>query len=366
MTAAILDLDHPAHADAPASEAADEESPEPGLLFGHPSSREHDPREHLAGHPDTPERIDAIEQALAAVDQLGWERREAPAASFAELEAVHEPAMIKRIADLCAAGGGAIDSDTFVGEASGRAAYHASGGACAMVRALIAGDAPVAFAAVRPSGHHAEHSRSMGFCLFNNVAVAAQLAISELGVERVFILDFDVHHGNGTAEIFRYRRDVMFASIHQSGIFPGTGALSDSGSGAGLGYTLNLPVSAGADGELWLSLLEYIILPAAAEFRPELVLLSAGFDAHRADPVGGCRLETEDFAQLSCQVRDLARAAGAPIGAVLEGGYDLKALPACVIAMMRALAGEGETVSSAPEALYTSRAAAHIGHYWEL
>jgi acetoin utilization deacetylase AcuC-like enzyme len=338
----------------------------PGLLFSHPSSHEHDPREHLAEHPDTPERVAAIEAALADEDWLGWERRDAPAAGYAELEAVHDPAMINRIAELCAFGGGAIDADTFVGQASGRAAYHAAGGACEMVRALVAGETPAAFAAVRPSGHHAERSRSMGFCLFNNVAIATQLAISELGVERVFILDFDVHHGNGTAEIFRYRRDVLFASIHRSGIFPGTGALSDTGSGEGLGYTLNLPVFAGSDGDLWLSLLEHVILPAAAEFDPQLVLVSAGFDAHRADPLGGCRLETEDFAQMTCQVRDLARQAHAPIGAVLEGGYNVEVLPSCVIATMRALAGEGEAISSAPEAMYTSRAAAQIGHHWEL
>ena len=338
----------------------------PGLLFSHPSSHGHDPRELLAEHPDTPERLVAIEAALAAEEWLGWEQRDAPSASHAELEAVHDRAMMSRIAELCAFGGGAIDADTFVGEASGRAAYHAAGGACEMVRALVAGEAQAAFAAVRPSGHHAERSRSMGFCLFNNVAVAAQLAIAELGIERVFILDFDVHHGNGTAEIFRYRRDVLFASIHRSGIFPGTGALSDVGSGEGLGYTLNLPVSAGTEGELWLSLLEHVILPAAAEFDPQLVLVSAGFDAHRADPLGGCRLGTDDFAQLTCHVRDLARQAGAPIGAVLEGGYNIDILPSCVIAAMRALAGEGESTQAAPEALYTSRAAAQIGHFWEL
>jgi acetoin utilization deacetylase AcuC-like enzyme len=338
----------------------------PGLLLHHPSAHEHDPRERLAGHPDTPERIAAIESALAAEDWLGWTRRAAPSATDGELAAVHDRAMIDRIDELCLSGGGAIDADTFVGRASGRAAYHAAGGACEMARALVAGQAPVAFAVVRPSGHHAERSRSMGFCLFNNVAVAAQTAISELGVERVFILDFDVHHGNGTAEIFRYRSDVLFASIHQSGLFPGTGALSDGGSGDGLGYTLNLPVPAGSDGDLWLSLLEHVIVPAALEFDPQLVLISAGFDAHRADPLGGCRLETADYAEMTCHVRDLARDVGAPLGAVLEGGYDLEALPNCVIATMRALMGDGEAVSRAPEMIYTPRAASHIGHYWQL
>jgi acetoin utilization deacetylase AcuC-like enzyme len=206
----------------------------------------------------------------------------------------------------------------------------------------------------------------MGFCLFNNVAVGAQLAISELGVRRVFILDWDVHHGNGTADIFRRRDDVLFASIHQAGIFPGTGPLSDAGWGAGLGHTINLPVHSGSDGELWLSLLEHVVLPAARAFRPELVLISAGFDAHRADPVGGCQLETADFARMACHVRDLARHAGAPIGAVLEGGYDPETLAEGVIATMRALGGAGTAESIAPDLVYTRRAASYVGHHWEL
>ena len=274
--------------------------PATGLLFEHPSSHEHDPREHLAGHPETPERIAAIDAALAAVEWLGWERRAAPAATRAELEAVHARELIDHIERLSAVGGGQIDADTFVGATSYRAALHASGGACAMVRALVAGDARAGFGLLRPPGHHAEHARAMGFCLFNNVAVAAQLAIAELSVERVLIIDWDVHHGNGTAEIFRHRSDVLYASIHREGFYPGTGALADAGSGAGLGYTLNLPVDAGTEGEVWRSLLEHVVLPVATQFAPELVLISAGFDAHRADPLGGCRLQTEDFAQMAC------------------------------------------------------------------
>ena len=178
----------------------------------------------------------------------------------------------------------------------------------------------------------------MGFCLFNNVAVAAQLAIDHLGVRRVFILDWDVHHGNGTDEIFRHRDDVLFASIHQANTFPHSGPLRDAGSGRGLGYTINLPVPPGSDGERWLSLLEYVVLPAAIAFRPELILISAGFDAHRADPLGGCQLESADFARMARHVSDLAAVTHAPIGAVLEGGYDPPALAESVIATMRALA----------------------------
>ncbi len=337
-----------------------------GLLFEHPSSREHDPREHVAEHPDKPERIEAIDAALASIDWLGWERRVAPAATRAELEAVHAAELVDRLERFSAAGGGQVDVDTFLDGTSYHAALHASGGACAMARALMAGEARVGFALLRPPGHHAEHSRAMGFCLFNNIAVAAQLAIAELGVRRVLIIDWDVHHGNGTAEIFRYRSDVLYASIHQAGIYPGTGPLADAGSGAGLGYTLNLPVDAGTEGEVWRSLLEHVALPAATQFAPELVLISAGFDAHRADPLAGCRLDSEDFAQMACHVRDLAEHFGAPVGAVLEGGYEPRALADCVLATMRALGGAGEAESIAPDPIYTRPAAVSVGRYWEL
>ena len=197
-------------------------------------------------------------------------------------------------------------------------------------------------------------------------AVAAQHAIDQLGVRRVFILDWDVHHGNGTAEIFRRRDDVLYASIHQANICPGSGPLRDAGSGTGLGYTINLPVPAGSDGERWVSLLEHVVLPAATAFRPELVLISAGFDAHRADPLGGCQLESSDFARMTRHVRDLAQLTDAPIGAVLEGGYDPPALAESVIATMRALGEHDPAESIAPDLIYTRQAASYIGHHWEL
>jgi acetoin utilization deacetylase AcuC-like enzyme len=336
------------------------------LLFEHPSSREHDPGELYPMHPEAPERIEAIDRALSAVDLLGAERLLAPAATRGELEGVHSPALIDRVEQLAGAGGGALDADTVVGSASWQAALHACGGACALVRALTGGRSSAGFALLRPPGHHAERARAMGFCLFNNVAVAAQLAIGELDVARVFVLDWDVHHGNGTAEIFRDRSDVLYASIHRSPFYPGTGALEDAGSGEGRGYTINLPVDAGTDGELWRSLLEHVILPAAERFAPELVLISAGFDAHVADPLGGCRLETEDFAQMACLVRDLAARVGAPVGAVLEGGYAPRALGECVIATIRALGGEGEARSIATDRVHTAGAASQVGRYWEL
>jgi acetoin utilization deacetylase AcuC-like enzyme len=336
------------------------------LLFEHPSSREHDPREHLPYHPEAPERIEAADAALAAVDWLGSERLLAPAATRQELAGVHAAELIDQIEQLAAAGGGAVDADTAVGRASWHAALHACGGTCAMVRALSAGHSRAGFALLRPPGHHAERARAMGFCLFNNVAVAAQLAIAELGVRKVFVLDWDVHHGNGTAEIFRERDDVLYASIHRAPFYPGTGPLGDAGSGEGLGYTLNLPVAGGTEGHVWRSLLEHVVLPAAGRFSPQLVLISAGFDAHAADPLGGCRLETEDFAQMACHVRDLGARVDAPVGAVLEGGYEPRALGECVIATMRALGGEGEAESIAPDPVYTTRAASYVGRYWEL
>jgi acetoin utilization deacetylase AcuC-like enzyme len=310
-----------------------------GLYFSHPACLEHDPRERMPLHPDTPLRLEAIERRLGASEWLGGERRQAPAASEADLELVHSRRHVESIRDLSRAGGGAIDPDTFVGPGSFRAALHAAGGACAMTRALLAGEAPVGFCAVRPSGHHAEPERAMGFCLFGNVAIAAELAIRELGVERVFVLDWDVHHGNGTVEAFRHRADVLVAGLHQEGIFPGSGSVADAGSGPGEGYTIDLPIPAGSEENLWLSLLEQVILPAAGSFEPQLVLVSAGFDGHRDDPLADCRLEAESFARLARLLRDFGAEQSAPIGAVLEGGYEPEALAASVEATLRGLAG---------------------------
>jgi acetoin utilization deacetylase AcuC-like enzyme len=312
------------------------------LYLSHSACLEHDPGQGLPGHPERPERLRAVESALAKREWLGWERREAPAATLAELELVHPPEHVERIHDLCASGGGAIDMDTYAVRASWEAALRSSGAACEMTRSLLAGEAEVGFAAGRPPGHHAEPERAMGFCLFDNVAVAAALALAELGLERVFVLDWDVHHGNGTAEIFRERADVLFASIHQGGIFPGSGDREDTGTGPGEGFTINRPVPGGSDESVWLRLLEDELLPAAAAFGPQLVLVSAGFDAHRDDPLAECRLEASSFGRMASLVRAAAADWGAPVGAVLEGGYDLDALGDSVVATMAALGGGAE------------------------
>jgi acetoin utilization deacetylase AcuC-like enzyme len=337
-----------------------------GLYYHHPACLEHDPRAFSPRHPDTPERLLSIERELAANDWAGWERREAPALDERHLALVHTSRHIEAVRELSLAGGGAIDPDTFVGEPSYRAALHASGGACEMTRALIGRETGVGFCAVRPSGHHAEADRAMGFCLFNNVAVAAELAVRELGASRVLILDWDVHHGNGTAEIFRHRADVLFVSIHQAGIYPGTGPLSDAGSGPGEGYTINLPVPAGSGEDLWLSLIAHIVLPAARAFAPDLLLVSAGFDAHRSDPLAECRLEAGSFAEMARHVRHMATEHELPLGVVLEGGYEPLALAESVLATLSALGSEDAPRSAGRETALTARAAEQIGRYWPL
>jgi acetoin utilization deacetylase AcuC-like enzyme len=243
------------------------------------------------------------------------------------------------------------------------AALHAAGGACAMVEALIAGEAPVGFCGLRPPGHHAEPSIAMGFCLFNNVAVAARHALDSLGVERVFVLDWDVHHGNGTNDVFHADPRVLFASIHQWPLYPGTGALTDVGSGAGEGFCVNLPVPPGSGEDVWLSLVDHVVVPIARAFEPQLVLVSAGFDAHRDDPLADCRLEVDSFAQMALRVRGLAETLGAPVGAVLEGGYDLAALAASTSASLSALAGGGALRTVEQHAL-AERAASVLGPHW--
>ena len=331
------------------------------LYFRHPASLEHDTGR---GHPERAERIVTLERELDRRDWLGWTTREAPRAELQQLLAVHPREHVEAARELSARGG-AFDPDTPTSPGSYEAALRSAGGACAMVEALLSGDAPWGFAALRPPGHHAEPARAMGFCLFNNVAVAARHALDSLGAERVLIFDWDVHHGNGTNAVFHGTREVLFASIHQSPFYPGTGPLSDAGSGQAQGYSVNLPVPAGADEGLWLSLTEHVVMPAARQFRPDLILVSAGYDAHGEDPVGGCRLETSTFAELTRHVRALAEELDVRAGCVLEGGYDLDATAASAIATMETLTGGGEP-RSVPLHELTVPALEHVGRFWEL
>ena len=340
------------------------------LYFSDPACMTHDPREFSPGHPDTPERLLVLERVLAERDWLGWARRAAPRASEAELELAHTPAHVRFIRELCEHGGGAIDADTFVGRPSWVAALHAAGAARELTRALLAGEGQLAFAGVRPSGHHAEAGRAMGFCLFNNVAVAAAAAIAEHGLERVLVIDWDVHHGNGTEQIFASRSDVLFVSLHQAPLYPGTGPLEYVGEGPGEGYTINLPVPPGTGEGVWMELFDRVLMPAARAYAPQLVLVSAGFDAHAADPLAGCLLRTETFAIMAGRLRELTLAAAIPLGLVLEGGYDRDVLAECVCAVLPVLAGEQEPpaplVTASGTGRLTERAIARHGGYWPL
>jgi acetoin utilization deacetylase AcuC-like enzyme len=333
------------------------------LYFSDPSSLEHDPRDLMPGHPESPPRIVAVERRLEADDWLGWERRAAPEATREELELAHTARHVAAIRELSESGGGAIDVETYDGPASYRAAAHAAGGATAMARALLAGEARAGFSALRPPGHHAEPERAMGLCLFDSIAVAAALAIAELGAARVLILDWDVHHGNGTEAIFRDRDDVLLISIHQEMIWPGTGLVEDVGTGAGKGFTINLPVPEGSGRDVFLSLLDRVVAPVAGEFAPDLILVSAGFDAHREDPLAGLALSSEDFGQMAVEARELGARLGAPVGAVLEGGYSSAALADSVAATMRGLGGAGDPVAP-PETVVADAAAARAAFYW--
>jgi acetoin utilization deacetylase AcuC-like enzyme len=321
--------------------------------------------EHETGpHPEGPGRIPAIEKAMEAVDWLGYERVDAPQVDLDVLEAVHPRSHIDSIRELSERGGGAIDADTVASAGSYEAALHSAGGSVELVDALVSGRAPTGFCGLRPPGHHAERSRAMGFCLFANVAVAARYALDKLGLDRIFVLDWDVHHGNGTNDIFYDSDEVLFVSLHQSPLYPGTGRLSQSGSDQGTGYTINLPVPPGSGDATWLPLIEHVAIPAAREFEPQLIIVSAGFDAHRDDPLASCALTDESFAAMARHVVALGRELEAPVGAVLEGGYDLDALAASVVATLRVLADTEAVPESLPADEVTRRASEHYQRWW--
>jgi acetoin utilization deacetylase AcuC-like enzyme len=329
------------------------------VYFHHASSLEHD----TGPHPESAHRIPAIEAELLTNEGLELDMREAPQAGFAQLAAVHARSHIEEIRALSGRGGGALDPDTVMSAGSFNAACHAAGGACAMAEALAAGEAASGFCALRPPGHHAERDAGMGFCLFNNVAIAAQYALDHLGVRRVLILDWDVHHGNGTNDIFHTSAEVLYSSIHQSPLFPGTGPLDDVGTGDGEGYTINLPVPAGSDEKAWLALVQHVIIPAAQAFEPQLILISAGFDAHASDPLASCRLTTDSYAQMARKVRTLASELSAPVGCVLEGGYSLHALAESVNVTLEALSDDSVGADFEPSEL-TEAAIHKLGRYW--
>ena len=309
-----------------------------GLLLRHPSSLEHE----TGAHPENAGRIRAIERTLEEAGWPGLDQAEAPMASHEMLARVHAPEHVSALERFCENGGGMIDADTVATAASWEAALRAAGAVAEGARSLLAGECDFAFSVMRPPGHHAETDRSMGFCLFNSAAVGAAHAIAECGAERVLILDWDVHHGNGTAEIFDSSDEVLYASIHQSPLYPGTGMAAEIGTGEGEGYTVNLPVPPGAGGDEFLGLVQEVIVPIAREFDPGLIVISAGYDAHADDPLANCEVSTDDFGHLAATMRNLGQEIGAPVHACLEGGYEPEALAASVLATVRALGGDDE------------------------
>jgi acetoin utilization deacetylase AcuC-like enzyme len=333
------------------------------LFLSHPSSVRHD----TGGHPEQPARIEAIWQELAARGWLGYDRLESPAVARETLELVHPGAYIESIERFAAAGGGMLDMDTVMSSGSFEAALHACGGAVAMVDRLLSGGAgTVGFCAHRPPGHHALPGRAMGFCLFNNVAVAARHAVQELGLRRVAILDWDVHHGNGTNDIFHDDPSVLFVSIHQSPLYPGSGAARDVGTGRGRGFTVNLPVPSQTGDDVYVSLVRDVFAPLVRLSAPELLLVSAGFDAHRDDPLASCAVTEAGFAAMAAVVRELGAELGVPVGCVLEGGYSLRALPVSVAATMEALAGGGAAAERElpPVAPLAREAVVRLAEFW--
>jgi acetoin utilization deacetylase AcuC-like enzyme len=237
---------------------------------------------------------------------------------------------------LCSRGGGMIDVDTIASADSYTAALHAAGGACRGAEAVLAGETPFAICGLRPPGHHAERGRAMGFCLFNNVAVASAHALAG-GAERVLVLDWDVHHGNGTEAIFADSPQVLYVSIHQWPLYPGTGDASYTGVGDGEGYTVNLPVPPFTGSDEFLALVEHVVVALGREYAPDLVAISAGYDAHRDDPLASCLVDTETYGDMAAAMGDLAAELDTGLLICLEGGYSPRALAASVVETAAAL-----------------------------
>jgi acetoin utilization deacetylase AcuC-like enzyme len=303
------------------------------ILETHPQFLRHDTGPH---HPERPARLDAVLAGIraAGVEDALIEVAPEPA-SRAALERVHPAAVLDRLEEFCRTGGGAVDADTQAGPESWDAAVLAAGAGLDAIARLDAGEADAAFLAVRPPGHHATAGRPMGFCLINNVAVAAA-ALAERG-ERVLVVDWDAHHGNGTQDVFYDDPRVVYVSMHQWPLYPGTGRLEETGSGAGVGTTVNLPFPPGTTGDAYRAAVDEVVVPLAEDWRPTWVLVSAGFDAHRADPLTHLGLTAGDFADLTERITTLV-----PRGrriAFLEGGYDLEALAASSGACVAGLAG---------------------------
>ncbi len=316
---------------------------QPGAVTGYvfdPLFLEHS----IPGHPENAARLKAVVGELQASGL--WERMTAVTAKPVDLDLlarVHHRTYIDRVAAICARGGGWLDADTYLVGKTYDAARLAAGGAAELTRAVLRGKLRNGIALVRPPGHHAERARGMGFCIFNNIAVAAQAALDEFGLERVLTFDWDVHHGNGTQDIFYGSPHVLFMSTHQYPHYPGTGDWREAGSGAGAGYTVNLPLPVGVGDAGFARLFAEVVTPLAERFAPQLILVSAGYDAHWRDPLAGLHLSLRGYWQLAQELVALAeRLCEGRLMVVLEGGYDLEVLAKGVADTCRALLRDAE------------------------
>ncbi len=307
-----------------------------GLVY-HPAYLDHDMG---AGHPESPNRLRAILQQLERSGTAGRVRKIEPRKAEDEwITQIHSPSYVAALnTHQPASGRIALDADTSMSPGSLPAAYLAAGGALAAVDAIMRGDVEHAFCAVRPPGHHAETAKAMGFCLFNNVAIAARYVQKKYGLNRVLIVDWDVHHGNGTQHSFEQDPSILFFSTHQYPHYPGTGRATERGTGAGEGFTINVPMEAGDGDDEYHAIFLNVLLPAAEAFKPEFVIISAGFDAHRDDPLASMGLTEAGYSDLTGLVVGIAkRHAQGRLLSALEGGYNLTALGASVDAHLKVL-----------------------------
>lgn len=292
-------------------------------------------------HPECPDRLRAIYSMLNQPDMEGvFLDLPARRATREELLRIHSPQYVDMILATAGKGYRSLDPDTAVSEGSCEAALLAAGGLCDAVSAVISGEIDNAFALVRPPGHHAEYSRGMGFCLFNNLAVGARHALAAHGVNRVLVVDWDLHHGNGTQHTFEEDASVLYFSTHQYPYYPGTGASEQIGRGSGEGFTVNVPLSSGKGDAEYAAVFHRILRPVALGFKPELILVSAGFDTHQNDPLGGMRVTSPGFRRLARTILEIADdCCRGRVVMALEGGYDLDGLSRSVRAVIREMAG---------------------------
>jgi len=313
----------------------------------HPIYLQHDTGQHV----EVAARLEAI---ISYLEKTGLTSQltliEPCPATVEEIALVHQQGYIKEIEETAAKGGGWLDPDTVMSPESYKAALYAVGGVIRAVEAVMAGEVANAFALVRPPGHHATAGQAMGFCLFNNIAIAARYALEEYKLERILIIDFDVHHGNGTQGSFYDNPRVMYISTHEYPFYPGTGDINETGSGEGRGANLNIPLPAGCGDSEYLEVFEQIIAPAARRFNPQLILVSTGYDGHWADPLAMMNLSVGGFAKMAGIIKGLAEElCGGRLALTLEGGYNLEALAGSVKATFDVLLGNAsDDISGAP------------------